>query len=209
MNLSDHDIKKLLKEGVIGIDPKPNYKKQLSAASVDLTLGNEFKIFQHTSIPYIDVNQPRTFENLTKTVKVEDKEPFMLHPNEFVLATTRESIKLPDDIMVRIDGKSSLGRIGIIVHSTAGLVNPGWEGALTLEMTNIGMVPVALYPGMNICQIVFQRLTSAAEISYTKRKTSKYAYQKSPGESKIFHEVKGTKGQRKLTLSKKRNSRRK
>ncbi|MFC1721701.1 dCTP deaminase [Patescibacteria group bacterium] len=209
MNLSDRDIKKLLKEGIIGIDPKINFKRQLSGASVDLTLGNEFKIFQHTSIPYIDVNKPKTFENLTKAVKIKDKEPFMLHPNEFVLAITRESIRYPDDIMVRIDGKSSLGRIGIIVHSTAGLVNPGWEGALTLEMTNIGMVPVALYPGMNICQIVFQRLTSPAETSYTKRKTSKYAHQKSPGESKIFQEGGLIKGQAKLKLAKKKRSKRK
>ncbi len=188
MILSDRDIKKYIKEGKLSFDPMPDLETQLSGASLDMTLSNEFRVFQHTSIPYIDVSRPKTFKGLTKKVVVEDGCPFVLHPNEFVLGIMRESIKLPKNLSVRIDGKSSLGRIGIVVHSTAGHVNPGHEGALTLEISNIGMMPVALYPGMNICQLVFQQLSSPAQVGYTERKTSKYAHQKSPGESKIFTE---------------------
>lgn len=202
MILSDKDIRKYIKEGKLGFDPMPDLEKQLSGASLDMTLANEFRIFQHSSKAYIDVSKPETFEGITKKVVIEDGCPFILHPNEFILGIIRESIKLPKDLSVRIDGKSSLGRIGIVVHSTAGHVNPGHEGALTLEITNIGMMPVALYPGMNICQLVFQCLSSPAQIGYTERKTSKYAHQKSPGESKIFREKnKRKKGQKCLDLN--------
>jgi len=210
MILSDREIKQYIKDGRLIFDPMPDLKKQLSGASLDMTLANEFRVFQHSSIPYIDISRPESFSDLTKKVVVKDGCPFVLHPNEFVLGIIRESIKLPKDLSVRIDGKSSLGRIGIVVHSTAGHVNPGHEGALTLEITNIGMIPVALYPGMNICQLVFQKLTSPAEVGYTERKTSKYAHQKSPGESKIFKESRRSKsGQKCLSLKKKKSRKRK
>jgi len=203
MILSDRDIKQYIKKGKLGFDPMPNLKKQLSGASLDMTLANKFRVFQHSSIPFIDINKPQTFEGITKVVKVKDGQAFILHPGEFVLGIMREAVKLPKDLSVRIDGKSSLGRIGIVVHSTAGHVNPGHVGALTLEISNIGMMPIALYPGMNICQLVFQQLSSPAEVGYTERKSSKYAHQKSPGESKIYCEQKGKKssGQCQMNLS--------
>lgn len=209
MILSDRDIREYIKQGRISFDPMPDLDKQLSGASLDMTLANEFRVFQHATTPYIDINRPETFADITKKVVIPDGCPFILHPNEFILGIIRESIKLPKDLSVRIDGKSSLGRLGIVVHSTAGHVNPGHEGALTLEISNIGMMPVTLYPGMNICQLVFQRLTSPAAVGYTERKTSKYAFQRSPGESKIFTESKKKQRGKKCSSPKKSRSRKK
>jgi dCTP deaminase len=209
MILSDRDIREYIKQGRLSFDPLPDLDKQLSGASLDMTLANEFRVFQHSTTPYIDINRPETFTDITKKIVVPDGCPFILHPNEFILGIIQESIKLPKDLSVRIDGKSSLGRLGIVVHSTAGHVNPGHEGALTLEISNIGMMPVTLYPGMNICQLVFQRLTSPAVVGYTERKSSKYAFQRSPGESKIFTENRKKKQDRKCSPRKKTTTRQK
>jgi dCTP deaminase len=188
MILSDKDIKKYIKEGKIKINPKPNFKEQLSSASLDLRLGNEFRIFEDTKYPFIDVRDPKTFQNITRLVKLKDSEPIIFQPNQFILAITLEEISLPDNISVRIDGKSSLGRLGVIVHSTAGHIDPGFQGRVTLEMSNIGNLPILLYPKMRICQIVFQELSSSSETPYYKRKTAKYLRKKHPGESKIYKE---------------------
>lgn len=184
MILSDKEIKKYLKEGKITITPKPDLKKQLSGASIDLRLGNEFRIFEHSQNLFID---PKKFSNYTKLVKISPNKSFIIHPGEFILGITLETIGIDNSLCAKIDGKSSVGRMGIIVHSTAGHVNPGWKGKLTLEISNIGPLPVILYPGMNICQLVFETLTSQASDFY--RKKDKYRNQKSPQDSRIYKEM--------------------
>ena len=183
MILSDKEIKTYIQEGKIKIDPAPNYEQQLSGASLDLKLGKEFRVFDYAQATVID---PKNMSECTKLVELEDGKPFVVHPGEFVLGITEEVVGIDNTICARIDGKSSIGRIGIVVHSTAGHVNPGWEGKLTLEISNIGRIPVLLYPGMRICQLVFEKLTSEAENSYDKK--GKYAGQSGPQESKISKE---------------------
>jgi dCTP deaminase len=185
MILSDREIKKYIEIGKIKIIPKINLKEQLSSASLDLRLGNEFRLFEDTKYPFIDIKDPKTFQNITRLVKLKDSEPIIFQPNQFILAVTLENIFLPDDITARIDGRSSLGRLGIVVHSTAGHIDPGFQGKITLEMSNIGNLPILLYPKTKICQLVFQELSSPSKVPYYKRKTAKYLGTKVPGESKI------------------------
>jgi dCTP deaminase len=185
MILSDRDIKKLFNEQRIKIIPTPNWEVQLGPSSVDFRLGNEFRIFNHSTKPYIDPKKEETFKDLTRIITLKDEEPFVLQPSEFVLGITKEEIGLPDDIGARIEGRSSWGRLGIIIHSTAGYIDPGFQGRLTLEISNIGMMPVLLYPNLRICQIAFERLTSSAEMPYSKKKDVKYFRDRQPQESKI------------------------
>jgi dCTP deaminase len=117
-------------------------------------------------------------------VNLKDDEPIVIQPNQFILAITMEQVYLPDDITARIDGRSSLGRLGVIIHSTAGHIDPGYQGRITLEMSNIGNLPILLYPGVRICQLVFQRLSEPSQVPYYKKKTAKYVGTTSPGESK-------------------------
>lgn len=182
MLLSDRDIKKLFEEEKIKISPEPNWEIQLSPASVDFRLGEEFRVFNHSSISHIDPKDKNTFYNLTKSIK---ENPFVLQPGEFILGVTLEEIELPEDIGARIEGRSSWGRLGIIVHSTAGYIDPGFKGNLTLEISNIGMLPVLLYPGMRFCQIAFEKLSSPAKRSYSQKTDMKYFGDKGPQESKI------------------------
>ena len=185
MVLSDRDIKKYIKEGKIKIKPKPDFKEQLGSASLDLRLGNEFRVFDHIRKPFVDTKNSKTFENITELIKIKNSEPFVFQPGQFVLAVTLEEISLSDDIVARIDGRSSIGRLGIVIHSTAGHIDAGFQGRVNLEMENIGMMPVLLYPGMRICQLVFQELSSPAETPYYKKKGAKYLRAKSPEESKL------------------------
>jgi len=187
--LSDRDIKKYIEEGKIKVAPKPNFEIQLGPASLDFRLGNEFRVFNHTVKPYIDPKDPKTFHNLTEIVKVSKNKPFVLQPSQFILGITLEEIELPDDIGARIEGRSSWGRLGIIVHSTAGYIDPGFKGRLTLEISNIGMLPILLYPGMRICQIAFETLSSPAEKPYPKKKDAKYFGDMDPQESKIHKDL--------------------
>jgi dCTP deaminase len=189
MILSDRDIKKYIKEGKIKITPKPNFEVQLGPASLDFRLGHEFRVFNHNFKPYIDPHDKSTFENLTEIVKIKKGKPFVLQPGQFVLGITIEEIWLPDDIGARIEGRSSWGRLGIIVHSTAGYIDPGFKGRITLEMSNIGMLPVLLYPGMRICQIAFEKLSSPSETPYPKKKDAKYYGDYHPQESKIHKDL--------------------
>ena len=189
MILSDKDIKQYLNDKRIIIDPAPNFDEALSTASLDFRLGNTFRTFNHNQKPYIDVGDPDSFTDLTKEVVVPENEGFIIHPRDFVLGAMFEYIELPDDLVVRIDGRSSLGRIGIIVHSTAGHVDAGFKGNLTLEITNIGVMPVMLRPGMRICQLVFETLSSEVATTYTKRKNSKYAGKKTAYESMLWQEA--------------------
>lgn len=188
MLLSDTDIKKEIKNKNIIIKPAPNYEEQLSPCSIDLRLGNEFRIYQYAQTPFIDIKKPIPLE-LTKAVKIRHGNTFTVQPGEFVLASTYEWIELEDIIAGRLEGRSSLGRLGIMIHATASLIPPGWRGNLVLELGNIARIPVALYPGMRVCALSFEYLSSPAAIPYDKKKTSKYIRQKGTVASKIDKEL--------------------
>ncbi len=160
--LSDGTIRRLVDEGRVRIDPWD--ERLLQPASVDLRLGHSFRVFHNHRAAAIDLDDPPT--NLTEQVVVEDEEPFVIHPGEFVLGRTLEWVELPDDVVARIEGKSSLGRLGLIVHATAGFVDPGWKGTLTLEITNLTRVPIKLYGGRAIAQLSFMALDAPAERPY-------------------------------------------
>lgn len=191
MILSDRDIKRFFQEGKIKIIPEPEWKIQLGPASVDFRLGDEFRVFNHATNPYIDPKKEETFHNLTKKIKVQRGSPLVLQPRQFILGITLEEIELPDDIGARIEGRSSWGRLGIVIHSTAGYIDPGFRGRLTLEISNIGMLPVLLYPGMRLCQIAFETLSSPAMIPYNKKKDVKYFGDREPQESRIHKDLGG------------------
>ena len=183
--LSDRDIKKYLDEGKIEIDPLED-EKQIQPSSVDMRLGDEFKVFKVIRKPYIDPKDPEDLASYMESTKVPQGEAFIIHPNEFALATTHEYVKLPDDIVARVEGRSSMGRLGVTMHVTAGFIDPGFEGKITLEISNIGAMPVALYPGQRVCQIVFETMTSASELPYGHPdRNSKYMGQESPESSRI------------------------
>ncbi len=186
MILSDRDIKKHILEGKIKIKPKPNFRKQLGPASLDFRLGNDFRVFNHAKKPFIDPRKSETFKGLTKLVKVKNNKVFILQPRQFVLGVTLEEIFLPADIGARIEGRSSWGRLGLIIHSTAGYIDPGFKGNLTLEMSNIGMLPILLYPRARICQIAFEYLSSPAEKPYGQKEDQKYFGDTSAQESRIY-----------------------
>lgn len=180
--LSDRELKKAVAEKHIVI--KGLDKENIGPASIDLTLGNEFRVFRHSEVTHVDTRNGIA-EELTELIKVKKSAPFIMHSNEFMLAVTREYVKIPGDLMARLDGRSSLGRLGIIVHSTAGSIDPGFEGHITLEVTNIARAPVQLWPGMKICRLTFETLSSPSEQPYNKRKGSKYLKSKGPGISRI------------------------
>ena len=188
MVLSDRDIKKYLKVGKIKITPMPDVKIALGACSLDLRLGDTFRIFQHSRFPYFDPQDKKYSGEVTSIIKVEKGEPFILQPGDFVLSTTIESLELPDDLLARLEGRSSLGRLGIVVHSTASVFEPGWRGKVVMEMGNSGRMPVALYPGMRICALTFETLSSPVDVPYYKKKSAKYLDQKEPEPSKISEE---------------------
>ncbi|EKD68205.1 MAG: hypothetical protein ACD_48C00025G0001 [uncultured bacterium] len=189
MILSDHDIKVALKEKRIIIDPKSDLSVQLGSCSIDLRLGKKFRVFNHSKIALIDPQNPCATEDLMTEITVKNADPFILQPGDFILATTMETITIPDNLLARLEGRSSLGRLGIVVHSTASVFDPGWHGVAVLELGNLGRIPVALYPGMRICSFTFEELSSPADVPYTKRKSSKYKHQNSPLASKICEEV--------------------
>lgn len=170
------------------ITPKPDLKTQLGSVSIDLRLGFTFRIFEHSKFPYFDPKNKNFSGEVTSVIKVVRDEPFILQPADFVLATTIESLELPDDLLARLEGRSSLGRLGIVVHSTASVFEPGWRGKVVMEMGNLGRMPVALYPGMRICALTFETLSSKVEVPYYKKKSAKYIDQKDPQPSKIAEE---------------------
>jgi dCTP deaminase len=181
--LSDRDIRSAIEARRIEIDPFDPACVQPS--SVDLHVDAQFRVFANSRYPYIDVK--RDMPDLTELVKVPGDEPFILHPGEFVLGSTLERVRLPDDLVARLEGKSSLGRLGLLIHSTAGYVDPGWDGYLTLELSNVANLPITLYPGMKIGQISFFRLSSAAETPYG-RAGNKYQGQRGPTPSRFFRD---------------------
>lgn len=183
MILSDRDIKKIIKERRLIFNPSLT-KDQISPASIDLKLGNTFKIFDISKQYLLDTKKGLPDKKFIITRKIKKGEAFILHPNNFVLASTKEYVKVPDDIILRVEGKSTLARMGILVH-TAGFVDPGFEGTLTLEISNQSNLPVALYPDMYICQIAVEKLSSPAEVPYNKRKKSLYSRSAGPVAAKV------------------------
>jgi dCTP deaminase len=183
--LSDRDIRAALQAGRVRIDPYD--ASCLQPSSVDLHLDSDFRVFRNNRYPYIDVRAPQP--DLTELVSIDGDEPFILHPNEFVLGQTLEWVELPDDLVARLEGKSSLGRLGLLIHSTAGYVDPGWKGNLTLELSNVANLPIALYRGMKIGQISFFKMSSAVERPYGSRELgSKYQGQSRPTESQFYRD---------------------
>ncbi len=182
MILSDRDLKERLGKDII---ITPFQEDQVGPSSIDLSLGNKWRVFKQLTKTHIDPLKDKNTDEFTEVLTADE---FVIHPGEFVLGTTKESITVPDDLVGRLEGRSSWGRLGIVIHSTAGFVNPGFSGTLTLEMTNLGKMPVLLRSGMRICQIIFELLKSPAQVPYNKRKSSKYAGQDGPGASRIFTE---------------------
>ena len=189
MVLSDRDILQYMKAGKINITPAPDLETQLGSCSIDFRLGNTFRVFEHSKYPYIDLRGEIDVDDLMRRVDVPDDDAFTMQPGEFVLAATREKLELADDVMARLEGRSSLGRLGIIVHSTAGLFDPGWIGIATLELGNLGRMPVQLYPGMRICAFTFEQLSSPAKVPYQQKPANKYAGQNGPETSRFAKDV--------------------
>jgi dCTP deaminase len=186
--LSDTDILARLASGDLRIVPAPDPDVQIQPASVDLRLGDEFQAFNYTAQALIDPADPETFRHLTSPVKLGEGERFIAHPGEFILATTREHVTIPPDLVARLEGRSSLGRLGIVIHSTAGYIDPGFSGAITLEISNLGRIAVALYPGMRICQIAFERLSSPVGEGYERKRTAKYQGQTTATTSRLYED---------------------
>ncbi len=183
MILSDRTILESLAQGRIVIEPLDEAAVQPS--SVDVHVDRYFRVFRNDTTPFIDPKEPQ--EDLTELVEVDDGRAFILHPGEFALGSTLERVTLPDDLVARLEGKSSLGRLGLLIHSTAGVVDAGWDGHLTLELSNVATLPIAIYPGMRIGQLSFLTMTTPAEHPYGSTKTgSKYQGQRGPTPSRYY-----------------------
>jgi dCTP deaminase len=192
MILSDkHILEQIEQEKIKIFSDKNDWKKQIHASSMDLRLGKFFKTYNHQEISILDPKKmaensgSNSPEKITTLFERDENTPFVVHPGDFVLGVTAEKIALPNDIVARVEGRSSLGRLGIVVHSTAGFVDAGFEGTITLEITNLNTVPVALYPGMRVCQLAFETMSSEANVPYGQKSCSKYQNQEMPEESRV------------------------
>ncbi len=190
MRLCDRDIERRLEEGQIRIEPHPAPGK-INGVSVDLHLGHRFRVFNDHAAPYIDLSGPREVVDqainriMSKEIKIAAEDAFFIHPGELALAATAETITVPDDLVGWLDGRSSLARLGLMVHVTAHRIDPGWSGAIVLECYNSGKLPLALRPGMAICAISFETLSGPALRPYHKRQDAKYKHQSGPTPSRI------------------------
>ena len=183
MVLSDRAIRRLIEGGRIGIDPYDPALMQPS--SLDVRVDRLFRVFRNSRYPYIDVKAEQ--EGLTELVEVSGDEPFILHPGEFVLGSTLERVTLPDDLVARLEGKSSLGRLGLLIHSTAGFIDPGFDGHVTLELSNVANLPITIYPAMKIGQLSFVQMSEPAETPYGSGTLgSKYQGQRGPTPSRYW-----------------------
>lgn len=185
MILSDRDILKYIDSKDIKISsPFSHWRDQVHASSMDLRLGNFFKVYKNNEFEVLD---PITMDKQENTMLYERKkgQAFIIHPGDFVLGVTLETITLPNDLVARVEGRSSLGRLGIVVHSTAGFVDAGFSGTITLEISNLNRIPVALYPEMRVCQLAFEQMSSPALVPYGEKKCSKYQNQVFPEESRV------------------------
>jgi dCTP deaminase len=185
MILSDRDIRARLAAGVLKIEPILDAEVQIQPASVDLRLSAEFIVYKPEAISCLDPRQPESLAAAAERVIVREGEAFTLHPGDFALGSTIEAVVIPEDLVGQVDGRSSVGRLAIVVHATAGLIDPGFSGQITLELSNIGRIPVRLYPGMRIAQIVFQLMTSPAERPYGQARGSSYQSQSGPQLSRL------------------------
>jgi dCTP deaminase len=188
MILSDRDIREALASGRIRIDPPIDLEQHLGSCSVDFRLGNTFMVFEHSKYSYIDPRQRQSIGDSMRTIVIADDEPFIMQAGDFALASTVESLELPDDLLGRLEGRSSIARLGITVHSTAAVFEPGWTGTATMELSNLGRMAVALYPGMRICSFTFQQLTSPVQVPYRAKIGNKYAGQSEPRASLLSEE---------------------
>jgi dCTP deaminase len=183
MVLSDRTIVSRIAAGDIGIDPYD--ESLLQPSSVDVRVDKYFRVFHNARYAFIDVKQPQ--EELTEEVEIDEDRPFILHPGEFVLGSTLERISLADDLVARLEGKSSLGRLGLLIHSTAGFIDPGWDGHVTLELSNVANLPITIYYGMKIGQISFMQMTEPAAAPYgSDNLGSKYKGQRGPTPSRYW-----------------------
>nr|WP_242679282.1 dCTP deaminase [Micrococcus luteus] len=183
--LSDRDIRAELDSGRVGLDPLD--PAMVQPASVDVRLDRYFRLFDNHRYAHIDPRQKQ--DELTRLVEVDPDEAFILHPGEFVLGSTYEQVTLPDDLAARLEGKSSLGRLGLLTHSTAGFIDPGFSGHVTLELSNVATLPITLWPGMKIGQLCFFRLSSAAQSPYgTGANQNRYQGQRGPTASRAHRD---------------------
>lgn len=183
MLLSDRDLRKELAAGRLGLEPFD--ERMVQPSSIDVRLDRFFRVFNNTRYTHIDPSSQQ--DDLTSLVEADGDAPFVLHPGEFVLGSTFESVLLPDDLAGRLEGKSSLGRLGLLTHSTAGFIDPGFEGHITLELSNVANLPITLWPGMKIGQLCLFRLSSAAEHPYgTAEAGSRYQGQRGPTPSRAY-----------------------
>jgi dCTP deaminase len=185
MILSDADILDRLGEGDLVVDPIDDLDMQVQPASIDLRLGEEFLEFQRTNISCIHPNREHEVSEYVTETHVPEGEEFILHPGDFVLGTTKERVEIPPDLLATVEGRSSLGRLAVVIHATAGIVDPGYEGQITLELSNLGTAPVALTPGMRVSQLVFTELKRPADRPYGAERGSKYQNQRGPQASRI------------------------
>ena len=189
MLLSDRDIKAVIDSGRVRLEPYDEAMVQPS--SIDVRLDKYFRLFDNHKYPFIDpaVDQP----DLTRLIEIERDEPFILHPGEFVLGSTFEVVTMPDDLAARLEGKSSLGRLGLLTHSTAGFIDPGFSGHVTLELSNVATLPIKLWSGMRVGQLCFFRLSSPTENPYGSAKYgSRYQGQRGPTASRSFQNFRRT-----------------
>ena len=185
MILSDGDILRRLEAGDLVIDPLDDVDQQVQPASVDLRLGEEFLEFQRTNISCIHPDRADEVSDYVAETHVSEGEEFVLHPGDFVLGTTKERVEVPSDLLATVQGRSSLGRLAVVIHATAGIVDPGYEGQITLELSNLGTAPVALTPGMRVSQLIFTQLERPAQRPYGVDRGSKYQGQSGPQASRI------------------------
>ena len=183
MVLSDRTIREQLAAGRLVIEPFD--EGLLQPSSVDVRVADRFRVFHNSRRPFIDVREPS--DDLTELVTVAPGERFILHPGEFVLGSTLERVALPDDLVARLEGKSSLGRLGLLIHSTAGYVDPGFDGTITLELSNVAKLPISIHPGMAIGQISFLQMTTPVDNPYR----GKYQGQRGPTASAFHREFEG------------------
>ena len=185
MILSDKDLRARLYIGDLKIEPLGDPERQIQPASVDLRLADEFLVYKPAQIACLDPRVPETLHAATERVVVPEGDAFILHPGEFALGSTVERVTIPSDLVARVDGRSSVGRLAIVVHATAGFIDPGFEGQVTLELSNLGRIPVRLYPGMRIAQVVLQQLTSPVARPYGASRGSRYHGQSGPQASRL------------------------
>ena len=185
MILSDTDLLERLAAGDLVVEPIDDLDTQVQPASIDMRLGSEFLEFQRTNIPCIHPHRADEVDEYVRETYVPEGEEFILHPGDFVLGTTKERVEVPDDLVATVEGRSSFGRLAVVVHATAGFIDPGFNGQITLELSNLGAAPVALSPGMRVSQLVFTELKSPSTRPYGADRGSKYQDQRGPRASKI------------------------